>query len=237
MRRRKELDPIETEREALVEQRLALEDLRRQLTERVAAVQEREEELRAAIGQAAAGKAPTIVLPPRRASDPGADGRAALERRARELDTRERDLAERERRLARPDEVAARSKELDRRAAELDAREQALADLPPPDPDAARLAAIETRLVELRDAEKAFLRTQQELAARSEAVAARERLVSQKERELGERDEVGSGGTELRELESRLRRLESRRVENEQAQGFEGGVKRLAQEGTRKRPA
>ena len=65
---------------------------------------------------------------------------------------------------------------------------------PAPEPDAERLAQIEARLAELRDAEKLFLRTRDELAARSEAVAARERLVSQKERELDDREDgVGSG--------------------------------------------
>ena len=65
--------------------------------------------------------------------------------------------------------------------------------------------------MELRDAEKLFLRTREEVAARSEAVAARERLVAQRERELDDRED-GKGnwdGTGLSEMEARLRRLEA----------------------------
>ena len=83
--------------------------------------------------------------------------------------------------------------------------------MPPPDPDAERLAQIEARLAELRDAEKLFLRTRDEVAARSEAVAARERLVAQRERELDDRED-GKGNwasPELSEMEARLRRLET----------------------------
>ena len=81
---------------------------------------------------------------------------------------------------------------------------------PPAEPDAERLAQIEARLAELRDAEKLFLRTRDELAARSEAVAARERLVAQKERELDDREDgVGQWASPgLTEMEARLRRLE-----------------------------
>ena len=82
--------------------------------------------------------------------------------------------------------------------------------MPAPEQDAERLAQIEARLAELRDAEKLFLRTRDELAERSEAVAARERLVAQKERELDDREDgVGQwAGPELTEMEARLRRLE-----------------------------
>ena len=102
-----------------------------------------------------------------------------------------------------------------------------------PEPDAARLAQIEARLAELRDAEKLFLRTRDELAARSEAVAARERLVAQKERELDDRED-GDGhwaGPELTEMEARLRRLEQQQP-GEQTLGFSGGLRKLEQ-GTR----
>ena len=80
-----------------------------------------------------------------------------------------------------------------------------------PEPGAERLAQIEARLAELREAEKLFLRTRDELAARSEAVAARERLVAQKERELDDREDGAAsewGPNELSEMEARLRRLE-----------------------------
>ncbi len=106
--------------------------------------------------------------------------------------------------------------------------------MPPPDPDAERLAQIEARLAELRDAEKLFLRTRDELAARSEAVAARERLVAQRERELDDRED-GKGewaSPELTEMEARLRRLEQQQQPGEQTLGFSGGLRKLEQ-GTR----
>ena len=48
-------DPLAEERRALGDQRAALDDLKRELVERVAAVQERESELRAAMAAIAAG--------------------------------------------------------------------------------------------------------------------------------------------------------------------------------------
>ena len=95
------------------------------------------------------------------------------------------------------------------------------------------LAEIEARLAELRDAEKLFLRTRDELGARSEAVSARERLVSQRERELDDRED-GKGewaSPELTEMEARLRRLEQQQP-GEQTLGFSGGLRKLEQ-GTR----
>ena len=144
-------------------------------------------------------------------------------------------LVEREQRAAR-DRLAS--------AAELDspgaraarARASAAASLrrrAEPDAGAERLAEIDARLKELRDAEKLFLRTRDELAARSEAVAARERLVAQKERELDDRED-GMGdwaGPELTEMEARLRRLEQQQP-GEQTLGFSGGLRKLEQ-GTR----
>ena len=107
------------------------------------------------------------------------------------------------------------------------------------EPGAERLAQIEARLEELRDAEKLFLRTRDELAARSEAVAARERLVAQKERELDEQEDVAAqwGASELTEMEARLRRLEQQQP-GEQTANFAGGLRKL-QQGTKRpqRPA
>ena len=106
---------------------------------------------------------------------------------------------------------------------------------PAPEQDAARLAQIEARLAELRDAEKLFLRTRDELADRSEAVAARERLVAQKERELDDREDgVGQWASpELSEMEARLRRLEQGQQPGEQTLGFSGGLRKLQQGTTR----
>ncbi|HEY6076641.1 MAG TPA: hypothetical protein VIV36_07360, partial [Gaiella sp.] len=84
-------DPVAAERRALVEQRVALEDLKRELAARVAAVQERENELRAAMTAIAAGKESTVLLPP--VGDPDADRLAV---RAAAVAERERALAARE---------------------------------------------------------------------------------------------------------------------------------------------
>ena len=134
--------------------------------------------------------------------------------------------------------------DLARRAAALAERERALAAreaLPPPSPAAQQAAGIDGRLAELKEAERAFLRTQEELAARSEAVAARERLVADRERELDEReDHAGLGPTrsELTELESRLRRLEStgRAPNVEDTQSFAAGLETLRRRGTKRPP-
>jgi hypothetical protein len=127
--------------------------------------------------------------------------------------------------------------------ARLEERERRLAAqeaLPPRDPGAAQLAQIEAKLAELRAAEQAFLRTQEELAVRSEAVAARERLVSARERELDEA-EVGTplerSRGDLAELEARLRRLErSSSTASEDTQSFAKGLESLRRRGTRRPP-
>ena len=247
-------DPIAQERAALVEQRTALESLKRQLAERVAAVKEREDELRAAIAKVAAGKEPAVALPPR--VDPGADRLAA---RTAAVAERERTLAAREAALAsapppalgvdaatnggealaqKAAELEAWRLELEARLAQLEARERAVEERErtPRDPDAARLAEIEARLDELREAEEAFLRTRRELADRSDAVDARERLASQRERELDERED-GWGSDDMRELETRLRKLETQRSSVDQTRSFSGGFRRLEQEGTRRPPS
>lgn len=64
-------DPVAQERQALAEQHAALETLKRQLAERVNAVRQREDELRAAIARVQAGQAPAVLLPPR--VDPASD--------------------------------------------------------------------------------------------------------------------------------------------------------------------
>lgn len=238
---------VDEERQALFEQRRALEALKEQLTERVAAVQEREAELRAALATARSGGTHEldVALPPAPAQD---------DPRARELAARERSLeqlavtlAAREAELARRsaaaddplalsgEELEHRNAALDQRAAELDRREaelraRAAAALP-----AAPGADLDARLDELRAAEKAFMRTREELAARAEAVTARERLVAERERELHESTALPAGG-DVSELEARLRRLETQRTTPAaEQQGFSGGFRRLEQEGTRGR--
>jgi uncharacterized protein (DUF3084 family) len=224
-KRTESLGTVEDERAALREQWLELDALKRELSQRVHAVEERERELQAALAEARRDGSP---LPPR----PGAESEvvaaqaAELERRAAAIAVRERELME---------------------------REQALADdstpsvvLPPePSSDEQRLAELEARLATLQEAEKAFIRTQQELSARSDAVTQRERMVSQREKELDDREDVADASPEVAELEARLRRLEQQRSmppqvpapSVEDTQGFSGGFRRLQDQGTRRRPS
>jgi len=226
-KRHAEPTAIDDERDALRAQHAALEDLKRELAERVDAVRERELELQHALAEAG-GPRPAVPTPAPPAPAPVlADVEADTGEDALEAERRERELLERERFLA------AREREIATREQELEARAEQNAELPQADPDAARLAQIEVRLAELRDAEKLFLRTRDELAPRSEAVATRERLVAQRERELDDHED-GKGqwaGPELSEVEARLRRLEQKQP-GEQTLGFSGGLRKLEQ-GTR----
>ena len=222
-KQRDELGTVEDERAALREQWLALDTLKRELSERVRAVEERERELQATLAQARRDGG--SVLPP--ATAPGA---AVVSAQLIELERRTAALHERERQLA--------------------AREQADGDgssavLPAATSDEQRLAEIDARLAALQEAEQAFIRTQQELAGRSEALTQRERLVSQRERELDQLEDATDARPEVAELEARLRRLESQRAVPpapvqqpavEDTQGFSGGFKRLQDQGTRRRP-
>ena len=255
--KRREEPSIEEERQALRAQHVALEDLKRQLAERVDAVRERELELHHVLAEANSRPGdPQPVLPPLRHNaqavvedekDTG-EGALAATRREEALASRELAVAEREA------QALVLEQALERQAQELEAGaaagpqqtepDQAQAQAPaPPDTirapeDAERLARIEARLEELREAEKLFLRTRDELAARSEAVAARERLVAQKERELDERDDASPWApAELSEVEARLRRLEQQQTQlpGEQTAGFSGGLRKL-QQGTTKPP-
>jgi uncharacterized protein (DUF3084 family) len=244
VRRPESDDPVEQERRALAHQRAELERLKRQLAERIEAVRQREDELRAAIARVAAGKPASVALPPR--VDPETDRLAA---RAAALSERERALAAREAKVGAlalhglgdlstngDALLQARAAELEERARALDARERALEERErvAADPTAARLAEIDARLDELRVAEEAFLRTRRELADHSDAIEAREQLLAQRERELDERED-GWGGPDMHALEARLRRLETQRSVADQTRSFSGGFRRLQQEGTRNR--
>ena len=233
-KRREEPTTVEDERAALRAQHAALEDLKRQLSERVEAVRARELELHHALVE-------TNSLPPgnagARQSAAGGARRTNDAEAAIDAQRREQAVAQRERAVAAAEAaLAARTRQI-----ELDpASAETMVGVPVPvtasaEPDADRLAQIDARLAELRDAEKLFLRTRDELAARSEAVAARERLVSQKERELDEREDgVGQWvNPGLTEMEARLRRLEQQQDPREQTMGFSGGLRKLQQGTTR----
>jgi hypothetical protein len=264
--KRREEPSIDEERQALRAQHAALEDLKRQLAERVEAVRERELELHHVLAEAgsrpieAAAPLPPQRPPARAAADEDDTGEDALaaQRREEELGERERAMAERETRarereaeierqaqaLATVTAAASVARETGPeqgtaviRAADVAAEAAALAAATAAAEAEERLARIEARLAELREAEKMFLRTRDELAARSEAVAARERLVAQKERELDEREDASPWATaELSEVEARLRRLEQQAAPAaEQTAGFTGGLRKL-QQGAKKPP-
>ena len=142
--------------------------------------------------------------------------------------------------------LAAHAQELNRRENELTARERAYlkmeADLARRAAGAAetpeeRLAHIETRLAALQEAEKAFARTQAELAAQSEALASREAALEERERSGG-----GGGGVsitsraELVEIDERLRRLERETREASTERGFGDALRTLEQKGLRGAP-
>ena len=131
-------------------------------------------------------------------------------------------------------EFAQRERGLAAREAMLAQRERALAQTAPAAHDASDSERIEQRLADLREAEKLFLRTQAELATRSEAVAARERLLAGRERALGDGDR--SDRSELTELEARLRRLERAGATpaGEDTASFAGGLESLRRRGTRR---
>ena len=131
------------------------------------------------------------------------------------------DASERERAIAAREEVLAR-------------REHELSQVLPVVMQDDERARIEQRLAELRAAEKLFLRTQSELASRSEVVTARERLLASRERALG--DGERSDHSEVVELEARLRRLEQAgaAAADANAASFAGGLESLRRRGTRR---
>ena len=237
-----EEDPVAQERQALADQRAALEALKRQLAERIAAVKEREAGA-ARRDRPRRGRQGSPPSRSRRRSTPTPTGSQPVRRRWPSASVRSPRARPRWRPVrpsARWPRTATPRWRSARRswrpcARELDARERAIAEREriPPDPDAVRLAEIESRLDELRAAEEAFLRTRRELADHSDAIAAREQLLAQRERELDERED-GWGGPDVRELESRLRRLETQRT----ALGADAGASAAASAGSnRKAPA
>jgi chromosome segregation ATPase len=210
---------IETEQERLRAVRIAAEQelgrLRRELTERVAAVEQRERELADALARV--NRAATHV--------PGADdaavdhARVGLAAHAQELNRREKELAARESALVKMET------DLARRAAEkLETPEE-------------RLVHIEERIVALQEAEKAFARTQAELAARSESLASREAALV--ERELAAptaSSPAVPNRAELAELDERLRRLERETRDAAGTRGFGDDLRALEQRGLRGAP-
>ena len=191
-KREQKLDAADQRGSRLDSLRLRLaeaKEARASLDQRREELDAREQQLTAREAALAAGAADHAVSPPP-PPDPAVadelDARAAsLDARGETLDVREAELTESMDALtARESELDERAAELDARAAELAAREQAaeeteqavpaLAAAPDPTPAADELERIEAKLAELREAEQAFVRTQHELAARSDALTEQE---------------------------------------------------------------
>ena len=207
---------IESEQERLHAIRIAAEQelgrLRRELTERVAAVEQRERELADAVARANR----SAVRPAGGYDDVVEHAQVGLAAYAQELNRRERDIAAREHVLLRMEN------DLARRAA-------AAAETPEE-----RLAHIEERIAALQEAEKAFTRTQAELAARSADLASREATLAENAR-LGIVDAgpVIPSRAEMDELDERLRRLERETREATKEHGFGDSLRALEARGIR----
>ena len=106
-------------------------------------------------------------------------------------------------------------------------------EAPQPAPASDELERIEARLAELREAEQAFVRTQHELAARSDALTEQEAALAKRERDLAA-SEAAAPSPELEFLEARIRRLEQgSRPRPDEAQTFSAGLRALQQRGLR----
>jgi len=211
---------VRGEQERLHAVRVAAEQeltrLRTELAERVAAVERRERELADALSKARRGsRAQKLPADAESALDHAQVGLAA---HAQELSKKEADLVARERALVKLET------DLARRAAG-----EAV------DPEE-RLAQIEARLKALQEAEKAFARTQAELAAKSDELSRREADLAER-LSSGERTEptaaTGLSRAELAELEHRLERLERETRDDSIERSFGDGLRRLERRGVK----
>ena len=220
---KQKLEPvsIESEQDRLRAIRIAAEQelgrLRRELTERVAVVEQREREL-----------ADALNTMNRRGFDLSAGDTKALEHAQTGLAAHAHELTRRER------ELESRESLLFKMEADLTRRAAAAADTPEE-----RLAHIEKRLATLHEAEKAFARTQAELAARSADLSNRAAALADIERS----GIVEGGGpsipsrAELAELDERLRRLERETRDATASSTFGETLRSLEQKGLRGRPS
>jgi hypothetical protein len=158
--------------------------------------------------------------------------RQAREQAAIELEAMKRELAERVR------AVAEREQELSAALAAAGGRHppKALPERPPQavaEASEAERRRIEERLAELREAEQQFLRTQDELAARSEALAARERELAERERKARPADQTGLARTG--HLNASLPHREPPAPASPAPTTFADGLESLRRRGTRGR--
>jgi len=216
-RRTSEPFSIESEQERIRAIRIAAEQelgrLRSELTERVAAVEQRERELSDALARLRSpGRKPSI------GDDAAlAHAQVGLAAYAQELNRRELELAARERAYLKME-------------ADLARRAAGAAETPEE-----RLAHIDARLATLQEAETAFARTQAELAAQSEELASREAALLESERSSGVGTPITSKA-EFAEIDERLRRLERETRPTPAERGFGDALRALEQEGLRGAP-
>jgi hypothetical protein len=215
--RRDTVEPtIDAELDRLRAIRISAEEelgrLRRELTERVAAVEKKERELADALAKVSRGAVGRI---PPGADEALAHAQVGLAARAQELNRREREQTAREREFVKTEtELAQRLAEASRTPREL-------------------LAQIEARVAALQKMEQAFARTQAELAERSDELARREAELLEHGRALSG---VGAGSgamsrAELDELDERIRRLEQRTREAAADKSFGDGLRTLERRG------
>jgi hypothetical protein len=218
---RRDVEPvsIESEQERLRAIRIAAEEelgrLRRELTERVAAVELKERQLADVLAKVRRGAGAVL---PAGADDALAHAQVGLAARAQELTRREKELIARERALVKLETEMA----------------QRAAGEPPTSEE--RLAQIEARLAALQEAEKSFARTQAELAAQSDELTRREAALVESERS-GQPSGGGAGlsRAELDELDERLSRLE-RETRDASERTFGDGLRKLERKGLRGSP-
>jgi DNA repair exonuclease SbcCD ATPase subunit len=221
---RRDAEPvsIDSEQDRLRAIRIAAEEelgrLRRELTERVAAVELKERELADVLAKARRGAGAAL---PAAADSALAHAQVGLAARAQELNRRERELGARERALMKLETDLAR-----RAAGEPPTSEE-------------HLAQIEARLAALQEAERAFARTQAELAAQSDELARREAALVESQRGAGAGGaaggDTGLSRAELDELDERLRRLE-RETRDASERTFGDGLRKLERKGLRGTP-
>jgi DNA repair exonuclease SbcCD ATPase subunit len=222
-RRDSEPGSIQTEQQRLHAIRLAAEEelgrLRTELAERVAAVERRERELADALAKVGRGGAPL----PKGTEEALSHAQVGLAAHAQQLNKREAELAARERALVKLETDFARR-----------AAGEAI------DPEE-RLAQIEVRLKTLQEAEKAFARTQAELATASDDLARREAALADRERDVDSGAAPGPAGggmsrAELSDLEDRLHRLEQEARAASVEHTFGDGLRTLERKGLRSYP-
>jgi DNA repair exonuclease SbcCD ATPase subunit len=194
--------------------------LRTELAERVAAVERRERELADALAKARrGGGGGAAVKLPAGAESALSHAQVGLAAHAQELTKKEAELAAREKAIVKLETELAR-----RAAGEI------------VDPEE-RLAQIEARLKALQEAEKAFARTQAELAAKSDELTQRETELQEQLGAIGQGAPMapvpGLSRAELADLEDRLERLERETRDNSIERSFGDGLRRLERRGLR----